>query len=72
MENTDRIQTRREQLRAAQKRWRDKKRSALPVVEVVEPKSYTKAYRTEYHKKYYEKNREKILERLRQKVTGQG
>lgn len=69
MENTkSKEEIRREQLRAAQKRWRDKKKLNTVTEPREEPKSYTKEYRKAYHKTYYQNNRERILNRIRRHI----
>jgi len=64
MDNQDKKDSRRVQLREAQKRWREKKR-AQSHTEKEEPKCYTKEYRVSYQKEYYQKNKAKIREKYR-------
>jgi hypothetical protein len=65
MDNQEKKDLRRDQLREAQKRWREKKRAQNQVTEKVEPVCYTKEYRISYHREYYRKNKDKIREKYR-------
>jgi hypothetical protein len=82
MEVTDKTEKRKEQLRQAQIRYRqkhlaknDKKEAEKAVVEnepekVKEiPKSYTAEYRQNYYKTYYETHKEKLLTRSKERYV---
>ena len=57
---------RREQLRQAQKRWREKVKASTQALPREEPKCYTKEYRVSYHKAYYA--RKKLEKQTKDKI----
>lgn len=82
MDATDKTEKRKEQLRQAQIRYRQKHLTKKKNEETQEaqiegepekakeiPKSYTAEYRQNYYKSYYEKHKEKLLTRSKERYV---